>query len=58
MAVLELTARQVLLDLLDAGNSGAVQSSTLLTLVCALLDHPQNTRVRIISAHSVTDSQI
>lgn len=35
----------VLLDLLDAGNSGAVQSATLLTLVCALIDHPANTRV-------------
>lgn len=36
----------VLLDLLDAGNSGAVQSATLLTLVSALMDHPENTRVR------------
>ncbi|KAL7276016.1 60S ribosomal protein L3 [Rhizina undulata] len=34
----------VLLDLLDAGNSGEVQSATLLTLVCGLLDHPGNTR--------------
>jgi len=35
----------VLLDLLDAGNSAAVQSATLLTLVCALIEHPANTRV-------------
>jgi hypothetical protein len=35
----------VMLDLLDAGNSSAVQSATLLTLVCALIDHPANTRV-------------
>jgi hypothetical protein len=35
----------VMLDLLDAGNSSAVQSATLLTLVCALIDHPTNTRV-------------
>ncbi|KAI5793088.1 cell division protein Cdc14 [Geopyxis carbonaria] len=34
----------VLLDLLDAGNSGSVQSATLLTLVCGLMDHPANTR--------------
>lgn len=34
----------VLLDLLDAGNSGPVQCATLLTLVTALLDKPQNTR--------------
>jgi large subunit ribosomal protein L3e len=36
----------VMLDLLDAGNTGDVQSATLLTLVCALIDHPANTRVR------------
>lgn len=36
----------VMLDLLDAGNSCNVQSATLLTLVCALIEHPQNTRVR------------
>lgn len=35
----------VLLDLLDAGNSGPVQCATLLTLVCGLLDNPANTRV-------------
>ncbi|KAI5821087.1 cell division protein Cdc14 [Pyronema omphalodes] len=35
----------VMLDLLDAGNSPAVQAATLLTLVCALIDHPANTRV-------------
>lgn len=35
----------VMLDLLDAGNSGAVQCATLLTLVCALIDHPANIRV-------------
>lgn len=35
----------VLLDLLDAGNSGPVQCATLLTLVCGLLDNPSNTRV-------------
>ncbi|TGZ83269.1 cell division control 14, SIN component [Ascodesmis nigricans] len=34
----------VLLDLLDVGNSGPVQSATLLTLVSALMDHPENTR--------------
>lgn len=34
----------VLLDLLDAGNSGPVQCATLLTLVCGLLDNPANTR--------------
>jgi len=34
----------VLLDLLDAGNSGSVQCATLLTLVTALIDKPQNTR--------------
>lgn len=36
---------QVLLDLLDTDNSGPVQCATLLTLVCALLDNPANTRV-------------
>lgn len=35
----------VMLDLLDAGNSYNIQSATLLTLVCALIEHPQNTRV-------------
>ncbi|KAA8902590.1 cell division protein Cdc14 [Sphaerosporella brunnea] len=35
----------VMLDLLDAGNTADVQSATLLTLVCALIDHPANTRV-------------
>ncbi|KAH8147584.1 uncharacterized protein LAJ45_08412 [Morchella importuna] len=34
----------VLLDLLDTDNSGPVQCATLLTLVCALLDNPANTR--------------
>ncbi|KAI9866132.1 MAG: hypothetical protein M1813_001693 [Trichoglossum hirsutum] len=32
------------LDLLDDGNCPAIQCNTLLTLVCALLDHPSNTR--------------
>ncbi|KAH0537313.1 hypothetical protein FGG08_005867 [Glutinoglossum americanum] len=32
------------LDLLDDGNCPAIQCTTLLTLVCALLDHPLNTR--------------
>ncbi|KAI9705129.1 MAG: hypothetical protein M1836_006912 [Candelina mexicana] len=35
----------LLLDLLDPSNCPAIQSSTLLTLVCALLSNPQNTRV-------------
>jgi hypothetical protein len=34
----------LLLDLLDPSNCPAIQSSTLLTLVCALLDNPGNTR--------------
>jgi hypothetical protein len=34
----------LLLDLLDPTNCPAIQSSTLLTLVCALLDNPANTR--------------
>ncbi|KAH8808038.1 cell division protein Cdc14 [Xylogone sp. PMI_703] len=33
-----------LLDLLEPVNCPAIQSATLLTLVCALLDTPQNTR--------------
>lgn len=43
----------VLLDLLDAGNSGEVQSATLLTLVSALMDHPENTRVRHLNLDSI-----
>jgi len=43
-----LFAREIymnlLLDLLDPTNCPAIQSSTLLTLVCALLDNPANTR--------------
>jgi len=43
-----LFAREIymnlLLDLLDPSNCPAIQSSTLLTLVVALLDQPQNTR--------------
>jgi hypothetical protein len=43
-----LFAREIymnlLLDLLDPINCPAIQSSTLLTLVTALLDHPTNTR--------------
>ncbi|KZF23619.1 cell division control protein 14 [Xylona heveae TC161] len=43
-----LFAREIymnlLLDLLDPCNCPAIQSSTLLTLVCALLDQPRNTR--------------
>lgn len=43
-----LFAREIymnlLLDLLDPINCPAIQSSTLLTLVTALLDHPANTR--------------
>ena len=35
---------QLFLDLLDDGNCPAIQCTTLLTLVCALLDHPSNTR--------------
>ncbi|KAI9795990.1 MAG: hypothetical protein M1833_006566 [Piccolia ochrophora] len=35
---------QLLLDLLDPANCPAIQSSTLLTLVVALLDQPSNTR--------------
>lgn len=35
---------QLLLDLLDPSNCPAIQSSTLLTLVVALLDNPLNTR--------------
>ncbi|KAF8467253.1 cell division control protein 14 [Kalaharituber pfeilii] len=44
----QLFAREVhmnvLLDLLDAGNSASIQCAALLTLVSALLDRPQNTR--------------
>jgi hypothetical protein len=43
-----LFAREIymnlLLDLLEPANCPAIQSSTLLTLVAALLDHPENTR--------------
>lgn len=43
-----LFAREIymnlLLDLLEPGNCPAIQSSTLLTLVTALLDNPANTR--------------
>ncbi|KAI9880531.1 MAG: hypothetical protein M1830_002571 [Pleopsidium flavum] len=43
-----LFAREIymnlLLDLLDPSNCPAIQSSTLLTLVVTLLDHPLNTR--------------
>ncbi|PGH17597.1 hypothetical protein AJ80_04776 [Polytolypa hystricis UAMH7299] len=43
-----LFAREIymnlLLDLLEPGNCPAIQSSTLLTLVTALLDNPTNTR--------------
>jgi len=35
---------QHLLDLLEPVNCPAIQSATLLTLVCALIDTPQNTR--------------
>lgn len=35
---------QHLLDLLEPVNCPAIQSATLLTLVCALLETPQNTR--------------
>lgn len=35
---------QHLLDLLEPVNCPAVQSATIITLVCALLDTPQNTR--------------
>lgn len=35
---------QLLLDLLDPSNCPAIQSHTLLVLVCALLDRPHNTR--------------
>ncbi len=35
---------QHLLDLLEPINCPAIQSATLLTLVCALIDTPQNTR--------------
>jgi len=45
----------VMLDLLDAGNSCSVQSATLLTLVCALIEHPQNTRVRALPPRRITD---
>jgi hypothetical protein len=52
----------VLLDLLDAGNSAAVQSATLLTLVCALIEHPANTRVRFFQdralLHDLTARQV
>ncbi|KAI9848655.1 MAG: hypothetical protein M1838_000458 [Thelocarpon superellum] len=34
----------LLLDLLEPSNCPAIQCSTLLTLVCALLDQPRNTR--------------
>lgn len=37
-------ALQHLLDLLEPVNCPAIQSATLLTLVCALLSTPQNTR--------------
>jgi hypothetical protein len=33
-----------LLDLLEPVNCPAIQSSTIITLVCALIDTPQNTR--------------
>ncbi|KAL1953440.1 hypothetical protein VTO42DRAFT_2818 [Malbranchea cinnamomea] len=43
-----LFAREIymnlLLDLLEPANCPAIQSATLLTLVTALLDHPENTR--------------
>lgn len=35
---------QLLLDLLEPVNCPAIQSATLLTLVCALIETPQNTR--------------
>lgn len=35
---------QHLLDLLEPVNCPAIQSATIITLVCALLDTPQNTR--------------
>lgn len=35
---------QLLLDLLEPTNCPAIQSATLLALVCALLDQPANTR--------------
>ena len=39
-----LTRPQLLLDLLEPSNCPAIQSSTLLTLVTALLSQPRNTR--------------
>jgi hypothetical protein len=39
-----LEISQIFLDLLDPSNCPAIQSSTLLTLVSSLLDHPQNAR--------------
>lgn len=39
------TQKQLLLDLIEPVNCPAVQSATIITLVVALLDSPQNTRV-------------
>ena len=41
---LSVFSTQLILDLLDPSNCPAIQSSTLLTLVVTLLDHPLNTR--------------